>query len=205
MPSTKTQPQVTSKPTDSRPESPQEPKKTSHKAAEQKRRDSLKAGFDDLRLLLPPIIIDPDSDEPLLPGSAPPRGPQRNSNLPPGSEDHPNRGVSKLALLRCGNEFIGRLNKRVERRDQEIEALRDEIVWLRESMGGITLDAGREWVDLEKDLDECERDEVELGVTAVGGKPRTDDGDGTDMGKRSRSKRGKDIESGLNTVDEDEE
>ncbi|KAG8876587.1 hypothetical protein FRB97_004098 [Tulasnella sp. 331] len=141
--------------------------KTSHKAAEQKRRDSLKAGFDDLRLLLPPIIVDPDSDEALLPGSAPPRGPQRNlNNLPPGSEDHPNRGVSKLALLRCSNEFIARLNRRVERRDVEIKRLRDEIGWYRERSGlGPSQEAGeddgemREWVDLDMDLDEVERED----------------------------------------------
>jgi len=157
-------------------ESAKKPANGSHKAAEQKRRDSLKAGFDDLRLLLPPIIIDPDSDEPLLPGSAPPRGPQRN-NLPPGAEDHPNRGVSKLALLRCSNEFIGRLNKRIERRDQEIDLLRDEVRWLREKLGatgeGEDGDrAMRDWVDLEKDLDEIEREDPNLGFTATGGKSR---------------------------------
>lgn len=138
--------------------------KTSHKAAEQKRRDSLKAGYDDLRFLLPPIIIDPDSDSPLLPGSAPPRGPQRNLNLPPGSEDHPNRSVSKLALLTCSIEFIGRLNRRVERRDGEMRRLRDEIRWLRERAGVRPEDEDdgegeRAWVDLEMDIDEVERED----------------------------------------------
>lgn len=148
-----------------------EVKKNSHKGAEQKRRDALKAGFDELRLLLPPIVIDPDSDEPLLPGSAPPRGPQRN--LPPGSEDHPNRGVSKLALLKCSNEFIGRLNKRVDRRDAEIALLRDELRWMRLKTGlgpemGDEVDE-REWVDLEKDLDEVEREDPTLGLAAITG------------------------------------
>ncbi|KIO26087.1 hypothetical protein M407DRAFT_243875 [Tulasnella calospora MUT 4182] len=146
-----------------------EVKKNSHKGAEQKRRDALKAGFDELRLLLPPIVIDPDSDEPLLPGSAPPRGPQRN--LPPGSEDHPNRGVSKLALLKCSNEYIGRLNKRVDRRDAEIALLRDELRWLRLKTGlgpemGGEVDE-REWIDLEKDLDEVEREDPNLRLPAI--------------------------------------
>ncbi|EJU02440.1 hypothetical protein DACRYDRAFT_22075, partial [Dacryopinax primogenitus] len=92
-----------------------EVRKTSHKAAEQKRRDSLKAGFDDLRLLLPPITIDPEEGGEHIPGTAPPRGPARN--VPPGGEDHPNRGVSKLALLRHSNEYIVKLSKRIERRD----------------------------------------------------------------------------------------
>lgn len=149
--------------------------KTSHRAAEQKRRDSLKAGFDELRLLLPPIIVDPDSDEALLPGSAPPRGPQRNVNFPPGSEDHPNRGVSKLALLRCSNEFIARLNKRVERRDVEMQRLRDEVKWLRDKFGvgpGIPGDDEIEWVDLEMDIDEVERDDGPSTATGGGGKAR---------------------------------
>ncbi|TFY56475.1 hypothetical protein EVJ58_g7621 [Rhodofomes roseus] len=49
-------------------------RKSSHKAAEQKRRDSLKTTFDDLRVLLPPIPL-PSEDEPILPGAMPPRGP----------------------------------------------------------------------------------------------------------------------------------
>ena len=36
---------------------PPQIRKSSHKAAEQKRRDSLKTSFDDLRLLLPPIPL----------------------------------------------------------------------------------------------------------------------------------------------------
>ncbi|KAF8484333.1 hypothetical protein JB92DRAFT_3148826, partial [Gautieria morchelliformis] len=96
------------------------PRKTSHKAAEQKRRDSLKTSFDELRLLLPPVPLLPEDggDDPPLPGSMPPRGP------PKGDADGPNRGVSKLALLRCGNGYIRDLRGKVERRDAEIERLR---------------------------------------------------------------------------------
>ena len=95
---------------------PMHVRKTSHKAAEQKRRDSLKTSFDDLRILLPPIPLPSEEgfpDEPLLPGAMPPRGP------PKGNAEGPNRGVSKLQLLRCGNEFIKVLKGRVERRDEE--------------------------------------------------------------------------------------
>jgi hypothetical protein len=105
-------------------------RKTSHKAAEQKRRDSLKAGFDDLRLLLPPITLSACAE--LDPGAAPPRGPPRNV---PGGEDNPNRAVSKLALLRFSNEWIVKLGRRVERRDKVIEELKQEIQVLREKLG----------------------------------------------------------------------
>ena len=126
-------------------------RKTSHKAAEQKRRDSLKSSFDDLRLLLPPIPLPSEEgfpDEPILPGAMPPRGP------PKGNADGPNRGVSKLQLLRCGNDYIRRLKGRVERRDTEIDRLREEISRLRIVTGGESIpEDGFEPVDLQKDLD----------------------------------------------------
>ena len=107
-------------------------RKSSHKAAEQKRRDSLKTSFDDLRILLPPIPLPSEEgypDEPILPGAMPPRGP------PKGNAEGPNRGVSKLQLLRCGNEFIKILKGRVERRDEEITKLRQEVRRLRDIVG----------------------------------------------------------------------
>ncbi|WWC85219.1 uncharacterized protein L201_000078 [Kwoniella dendrophila CBS 6074] len=119
------------------PPPPTEPenRKTSHKAAEQKRRDSLKAGFDELRLLLPPInveALDPESGEP-IPGSSAPRLLPKSSLVP---DDNPNRGVSKVALLRFGNEYIERLKERVDRRDDYIERLRDEVRKLRTTLLG---------------------------------------------------------------------
>lgn len=134
-------------------------RKTSHKAAEQKRRDSLKTTFDDLRGLLPPIPLPSDDkyplDEPLLPGALPPRGP------PKAGGEGPNKGVSKLQLLICGNDYIRLLKGRVERRDEEIRRLRREVGRLRDivtnSMGGVGIvEEGCEPVDLERDLDEIE-------------------------------------------------
>lgn len=125
------------------------PRKTSHKAAEQKRRDSLKTTFDDLRHLLPPIPLPSDEnfpDEPILPGALPPRGP------PKAGGEGPNKGVSKLQLLRCGNDFIRQLKGRVERRDDEINKLRHEILRLR-SFAGSLAPFDEEEVDLERDLD----------------------------------------------------
>ncbi|KAI0739078.1 hypothetical protein C8Q80DRAFT_1203837 [Daedaleopsis nitida] len=130
-------------------------RKSSHKAAEQKRRDSLKTSFDDLRILLPPIPLPSEDgypDEPILPGAMPPRGP------PKGNADGPNRGVSKLQLLRCGNEFIKVLNGRVDRRDEEIARLRQEVRRLRELVGDDAAAApeGEDMIDLERNLDACE-------------------------------------------------
>lgn len=144
---------------------PPQVRKTSHKAAEQKRRDSLKTTFDDLRGLLPPIPLpstpgtgngyDEDGGangagavasgtggsggsgstggnlfgtgvKPLLPGALPPRGP------PKAGGEGPNKSVSKLQLLICGNEFIRTLKSRVDRRDEEIVLLRREVRNLRQ-------------------------------------------------------------------------
>jgi len=135
------------------------PRKNTHKDAEQRRRDSLKQSFDELRRLLPPIPLaaGSDPDDPPLPGAMPPRGP------PKGDGDGPNRAVSKLALLRCGNEFILDLRGRVERRDEEIGLLRNEVRRLCAMMEGMGVDpmAGvgeGGAVDLERDfLGEDER------------------------------------------------
>ncbi|WVF72353.1 hypothetical protein IAT40_007168 [Kwoniella sp. CBS 6097] len=111
-----------------------ENRKTSHKAAEQKRRDSLKAGFDELRLLLPPInveALDAETGEP-IPGSSAPRLLPKSSLVP---DDNPNRGVSKVALLRFSNEYIDKLKGRVDRRDTYIERLREEVRKLRAGAG----------------------------------------------------------------------
>ncbi|KAF8068736.1 hypothetical protein FPV67DRAFT_1414466 [Lyophyllum atratum] len=125
-------------------------RKTSHKAAEQKRRDSLKTTFDDLRMLLPPIPLPTDDKFPadeILPGALPPRGP------PKAGGEGPNKGVSKLQLLMCGNEFIRVLKARVERRDEEIDRLRREV---RRMRIGMPMGEGEEEVDLERDLDAVE-------------------------------------------------
>ncbi|KAF9494984.1 hypothetical protein BDN71DRAFT_910865 [Pleurotus eryngii] len=136
---------------------PQQPvihvRKTSHKAAEQKRRDSLKTTFDELRGLLPPIPLPNDEkypDEPILPGALPPRGP------PKAGSDGPNKGVSKLQLLICGNDYIRQLKGRVERRDDEIEKLRREVKRLRLHVGDAAIVEGEEELDLEFDLDAAE-------------------------------------------------
>jgi hypothetical protein len=127
-------------------------KKTSHKDAEQKRRDSLKTSFDNLRLLLPPIPLPSEEAnlEPLLPGAMPPRGPPR-----PGGG--PNTSVSKLQLLRCGNDYIRLLKGRVERRDAEIEKLREEVrrLYLLVPDG---FDGEASNLDLDLDLDAHEKE-----------------------------------------------
>lgn len=160
-------------------------RKTSHKAAEQKRRDSLKSSFDSLRMLLPPLPLPSDENydgEPPLPGAMPPRGPPR------GDASGPNRAVSKLQLLRCGNDYIRRLKERVGRRDEYIEQLKAEVRVLRAVVGrergvggggdgmvvgtekegveGRTVEelmAGMTGVDLEKDIDAEEANAPRLG------------------------------------------
>lgn len=106
---------------------PPEMRKSSHKVAEQRRRDSLKSSFDDLRLLLPPInvdAIDSESGEP-IPGSSAPRLLPKNSVVP---DDNPNKGVSKVALLKFSNDYIGRLHSKILRRENYIDLLKAAVV-----------------------------------------------------------------------------
>ncbi|KJA21433.1 hypothetical protein HYPSUDRAFT_67777 [Hypholoma sublateritium FD-334 SS-4] len=161
-------------------------RKTSHKAAEQKRRDSLKTTFDSLRTLLPPIALPTDADPssptansantpffhpsvsaPLLPGALPPRGP------PKAGGEGPNKGVSKLQLLICGNEYIRLLKARVARRDEEIVMLRAEVGRLRGEVaargGGAEEVMGELEVDLERDVDAVERSGLMADLGGVSG------------------------------------
>ncbi|KAK0542871.1 hypothetical protein OC845_006405 [Tilletia horrida] len=153
-----------------------ESRRTSHKAAEQKRRDSLKFCFDELRGYLPNITLDEDApggstlcsdgfaqdageegfdwDEvrrvklqqemgilPIMPSrpGVPPPPPPEYTTAPRGSiERHhrqeremaarrmANKGISKVALLRHSNEYLVRLKKRLERREERIEVLEME-------------------------------------------------------------------------------
>jgi hypothetical protein len=134
-----------------------------------------------LRLLLPPIALPSDErypDEPILPGALPPRGP------PKAGQEGPNKGVSKLQLLICGNDYIRQLKGRVERRDEEIEKLRNEIRRMRlvtnaagiqDSGGGEHgFSGGGEVIDLEKDLDAIEVYERRMAVGTI------DEDDGED-------------------------
>ena len=157
-------------------------KKVSHKDAEQKRRDSQKTAYDELRRLLPPITFEDDDEQPILgnepkkkkdevipvrgplpPGALPPRGP------PKAGGDGPNKGVSKLQLLICGNQYIRTLKGRVERRDEEIAKLRREVGRLRRKKDGLEAQLAKMsvgtgmHVDAEVDEDD---DEVELDLEA---------------------------------------
>ncbi|KAH9074165.1 hypothetical protein EDB83DRAFT_2219157 [Lactarius deliciosus] len=145
-------------------------RKSSHKAAEQKRRDSLKTTFDNLRTLLPPIPLPTEEgfpDEPILPGAMPPRGPPR------GNAEGPNRGISKLQLLRCGNEYIRLLKEKISRRDNEIALLRYEVQRLRGFISEDVWRDGAEDIDLERDVDQGELGPWRRGSSTYDG----DDGD----------------------------
>ncbi|KAI0064406.1 hypothetical protein BV25DRAFT_1882485 [Artomyces pyxidatus] len=148
-------------------------RKTSHKAAEQKRRDSLKTTFDDLRMLLPPIPLPSEDgfpDEPILPGAMPPRGPPR------GNVEGPNRGISKLQLLRCGNDYIRLLKGKIERRDSEMSTLRREIVRLRSLIGEDVWREGAEDIDLDRDMDLGEVGPWRRSASAYDGDEGDEDG-----------------------------
>lgn len=85
----------------------QDTRKSSHKVAEQRRRDSLKLCFEELRFILPPINPDEDEDFYSGPGSRRPGennvGGQRGKNYTVDPR-HPNKGISKVAMLRKSNE-----------------------------------------------------------------------------------------------------
>lgn len=118
-----------------------ESRRTSHKAAEQKRRDGLKFCFDELRGMLPAITLDDDA-----PGGSS-LGPD---GLLEDQEDEAfgieevgdaesarlaNRAISKVALLRHSNEYLIRLKNRLARRDCDLEFCRKQVIELRSRLG----------------------------------------------------------------------
>lgn len=106
-----------------------------------------------------------------MPGALPPRGP------PKAGGEGPNKGVSKLQLLRCGNDFIRQLKGRVERRDEEIDTLRREIMRLR-IVSGYVAEHDEDEVDLGKDLDAIEANQRGLGRGSNAGDEDADEDDG---------------------------
>lgn len=137
-------------------------RRTSHKAAEQKRRDSLKHCFDELRGLLPGIAVDdampggsvlgPDGtrEDQLAEGFDPEALAQAAANtsseeglrpdicvLTPEQAREANRSVAKVLLLRHSNEYLVRLKRRIERRDAATQALSEEVVRLRAALSAL--------------------------------------------------------------------
>ncbi|WFD06228.1 DNA topoisomerase [Malassezia vespertilionis] len=133
-------------------------RRSSHKAAEQKRRDSLKHCFDELRCLLPMIVLDenapggsvlgPDGtkedqvtegfeDTVSFEGGDASREGAKSSlaSLSPEQAHEANRAIAKVLLLRHSNEYLVRLKRRIERRDQALHDLSEEVVRLRSALG----------------------------------------------------------------------
>ncbi|CDS01665.1 hypothetical protein [Sporisorium scitamineum] len=118
-----------------------ESRRTSHKAAEQKRRDSLKFCFDELRGLLPAITLDEDAPNGSLLGADGAEEDREAEHFEPGDVGDPemarsaNKAISKVALLRHSNEYLVRMKKRLERRDQALVVCRKQVHELRQKLG----------------------------------------------------------------------
>ena len=143
-------------------------RRTAHKAAEQKRRDSLKHCFDELRGLLPVITVDDNVPTGSMLGADGPKEDQiaegfdhdalaksasddvgiarALGQLTPEQARDANRAVAKVLLLRHSNEYLLRLKRRIERRDAAVQALSEEVIRLRAAIakehgGDVALDA----------------------------------------------------------------
>lgn len=158
-------------------------RKSSHKAAEQKRRDSLKLCFEELRKILPPLA-QTANEEDRRPGEGNVGG-QRGGSVDP---ENPNKGVSKVALLRRSNEYVGILDDRIARRDRAIDALRFALSESRFRNGDDTGDEVEGF-----DFDQLDKGEKVAGTMAYYENLETEeDGDGDDgmeMDAKSKSVR----------------
>lgn len=82
-----------------------------------------------------------------------------------------------MQLLRCGNDLIRQLKGRVERRDEEIDKLRREVMRLRVFVGNAAGYGGEE-LDLERDLDANEVLGSGFGRGSAAGDDDADEEDG---------------------------
>ncbi|KAI8458367.1 hypothetical protein BY996DRAFT_147008 [Phakopsora pachyrhizi] len=144
-----------------------EAKKSWHKVAEQRRRDSLKMCFEELRRILPPIKWESDQegeeeegveaeaeddddnnsnerDEDKSRGSKRKEGSmarRKKRERRPGEgnvggqrntlkhdPERPNKGISKVTLLRKSNEFIMKLNEKLKLRDRALEMMSEIMI-----------------------------------------------------------------------------
>jgi hypothetical protein len=128
-----------------------ESRRTSHKAAEQKRRDSLKYCFDELRGMLPAITLDDDAPggSSLGPDGFPEDQEEEEFNMEDVGDAESarlaNRAISKVALLRHSNEYLIRLKFRLARRDADLEYCRRQIMELQSRLSSVSypLDANQ--------------------------------------------------------------
>ncbi|KAG0140854.1 hypothetical protein CROQUDRAFT_664615 [Cronartium quercuum f. sp. fusiforme G11] len=159
---------------------PPEMRRSSHKVAEQRRRDSLKTCFDDLRRILPPIHWTDDTETERRPGEGNVGGQRSGASFDPAQ---PNKGISKVALLRRSNEYIATLQERLARRDEVIGIMVQQI---RRS--------GRSRLEEVLELIEQEKVEDEENIRRVMGGTSSEveqDGDGDGKGaERASKKRG---------------
>lgn len=118
-----------------------ESRRTSHKAAEQKRRDSLKYCFDELRGMLPAITLDDDAPggSSLGPDGLPEDQDEEEFSIEEVGDAESariaNRAISKVALLRHSNEYLIRLKNRLARRDHALEFCRKQVMELHARLG----------------------------------------------------------------------
>jgi len=112
-------------------------RRTSHKAAEQKRRDSLKYSFDELRGYLPAIMVDDEAPGGSILGpdglheDEEPEGFSVSDIADAEQARIANKGISKVSLLRHSNEYLLRIRGRMDRRDYALKEAREEILRLR--------------------------------------------------------------------------
>ncbi|ORY94086.1 hypothetical protein BCR43DRAFT_517086 [Syncephalastrum racemosum] len=99
-----------------------ENRRSAHKAAEQKRRDTLKQSFDSLRQELADALIDTDIEE----------GPARRALRE--EKEKEVKQMSKVLLIQHSYEYILRLKNQNRHKDDEMEKLRNEVCCLRKQL-----------------------------------------------------------------------
>ncbi|CAG8560695.1 323_t:CDS:2 [Acaulospora colombiana] len=112
-----------------------ESRRTTHKAAEQKRRDSLKQSFDELKKVVPFQSISSGNGNNGSGNSSSGSDGNNNCNSSGKNGDgNPSmKNVSKLFLLKRAHDYIVELHKQTREKDDIIQKLREELGELKQS------------------------------------------------------------------------
>ncbi|RIA86088.1 hypothetical protein C1645_829820 [Glomus cerebriforme] len=135
-----------------------ESRRTTHKAAEQKRRDSLKQSFDELKKVIPYQSTSSKSNG--SDGNTNNNG-KSNSNSN-GKSDGTMKNVSKLFLLKRAHDYIVELEQKSKEKDVLIQKLNDELDDLKGVKRRKIEETEKENTDNEIDTETKSKDEQQM-------------------------------------------
>jgi hypothetical protein len=130
-----------------------ENRRSAHKAAEQKRRDTLKQSFDSLRTEIIDAMIEEEMDD---------NNDTVNRTELRSAKEKDVKQMSKVVLLQHSYEYILRLKNDNRRKDEKQQKMRQELISLRKQLGLPEVTEEEKAEELKENQEEKDRKEARL-------------------------------------------